>query len=43
MKYYILGQIGFVGYSEKLEEVYEIEELAMVENVDSRQAFAQCG
>lgn len=39
----ISAQIGIVGYPEKLEEIHETEVLAMVEDVDPRQAFAQRG
>jgi len=39
----IFEQIGFAGYPEKLEEIHEIEVMAMVEDVVSCQAFAQRG
>lgn len=38
---FIFGQIGSIGYPEKLEEIHEIEDMAMVEDVVSRQAIAQ--
>lgn len=40
---FLSAQIGIIGYPEKLEEIHETEVLAVVEDVDSRQAFAQCG
>jgi len=40
---FIFEQIGFTGYPEKLEEIHEIEVMAVVEDVVSCQAFAQRG
>lgn len=40
---FIIGQIGSIGYPEKLKEIHEIEIVAMVEDVVSRQTITQCG
>lgn len=40
---FIFGQIGSFGYPEKLKEIHEIEVVAMVEDVVSRQTITQCG
>jgi len=40
---FIFGQVGFVGYPEKLEKVHETEVLAMVEDVVSCQTITQRG
>jgi len=40
---FIFEQIGSIGYPEKLKEIHEIEVVAMVEDVVSRQTITQCG
>jgi len=40
---FIFGQIGSIGYPAKLKEIHEIEVVAMVEDVVSRQTITQCG